>query len=177
VIENPRACKFDPKVLECKGADSASCLTPAQVESAKTMYKPLIDPKTGKEIFQPLEFGSELGWTTFGGPQPFPIGIQMYQQMFKDPNWDYKSFNPASDVARIAALEQGNVNAMDPNLKPFIARGGKLIQYHGCRAFAITSRSSARWAVPTSSRTTIVCSWCRAWGTAAAATARRRSTC
>ena len=28
VIENPKRCKFDPGVLECKGADEASCLTP-----------------------------------------------------------------------------------------------------------------------------------------------------
>src|SRR5262245_31774576 len=31
VLENPLACKFDPKALVCKeGADPASCLTPAQ---------------------------------------------------------------------------------------------------------------------------------------------------
>ena len=33
VLENPRACKFDPKVLACTGADSDSCLTPPQVEA------------------------------------------------------------------------------------------------------------------------------------------------
>ena len=145
VIENPRACKFDPKVLECKAGDSPSCLTPAQVESARTMYKPLINPKTGKEIFQPLEYGSELGWTTFGGAQPFPIGIQMYQQLFKDPSWDYKTFNPEGDVARVETIEHGNVNAMDPNLKPFIGRGGRLIQYHGWADQQIPSGSSVRY--------------------------------
>jgi feruloyl esterase len=31
----------------------------------------------------------------------------------------------------VDAVEKGNINAMDPNLKPFISRGGKLIQYHG----------------------------------------------
>src|SRR5262245_61907620 len=38
VIENPRQCKFDPKVLQCTGSDSVNCLSPAQVETAKMMY-------------------------------------------------------------------------------------------------------------------------------------------
>jgi feruloyl esterase len=28
-------------------------------------------------------------------------------------------------------VDAGTINALDPNLKPFIDRGGKLIQYHG----------------------------------------------
>ncbi len=38
VLENPRRCKFDPRVLECKGADSPSCLTAPQVEMARQIY-------------------------------------------------------------------------------------------------------------------------------------------
>src|SRR4051812_17131803 len=131
VIENPRACTFDPKAMECKAGDAASCLTPPQVETARAMYKPVVNPRTGKEIFPGLERGSELGWTTFGNTQPFPIGVQMYQELFRDPEWNYKTLNFDADMARIDAIEKGNINAMDPNLKPFIARNGKLIQYHG----------------------------------------------
>lgn len=39
VIENPRACRFDPKVLACTAGDSPSCLTPPQVEAARKMYE------------------------------------------------------------------------------------------------------------------------------------------
>ena len=39
VIENPRQCTFDPKVLQCKaGEDTAACLTEPQVESTRKMY-------------------------------------------------------------------------------------------------------------------------------------------
>ena len=34
-LNEPRACKFDPAVLQCKGADAESCLTAAQVASVK----------------------------------------------------------------------------------------------------------------------------------------------
>jgi len=142
VIENPRQCKFDPKVLQCTAGDAANCLTAAQVETTRIMYQPLVNPRTKKEIFPGLEPGSEMGWNTFGGPQPFGIGTQMYQFMFNEPKWDYKTLNFDSDMARVDKIEAGNINAMDPNLKAFFARGGKLIQYHGWADPQIPSGSS-----------------------------------
>ena len=146
VIENPRQCKFDPKVLQCSAGDSANCLTSPQVLSAQTMYKPVVNSKTQKSIFPGLEPGSEMGWATFGGPQAFGIGTQMYQFMvFNDPNWDYKKLNFDSDMATVDKIENGVVNAMDPNLKPFFARGGKMIQYHGWADQQIPSGSSVEY--------------------------------
>ncbi len=146
VIENPRQCKFDPKVLECKAGDAPNCLTPAQVKTAQTMYVPVFNSRTKKEIFPGLERGSEMGWATFGGQQPFGIGTQMYQYMvFKDPNWDYKTLNWDADMAAVDKIENGNINAMDPNLKAFFAHGGKLIQYHGWADQQIPSGSSVEY--------------------------------
>jgi feruloyl esterase len=146
VLENPRVCKFDPKVLQCKAGDAASCLTSAQVLSAQTMYKPVVNSRTKKEIFPGLEYGSEMGWATFGGAQPFGIGTQMYQYMvFKDTNWDYKTLNFDSDMATVDKIENGVINAMDPNLKAFYDRGGKLIQYHGWADQQIPPGSSVEY--------------------------------
>jgi len=143
VIENPRACKFDPKVLACSGAESDSCLTAPQVEAAQKMYQALKNPRTGKEIFPGLEPGSELGWTTFGGQQPFGIGTQMYQFMvFNNPTWDYKTLNFDSDIAKVDAIENGVINALDPNLKAYAASKGKMIIYHGWSDPQIPSGSS-----------------------------------
>ena len=108
VIENPRQCKFDPKVLQCTAGDSSSCLTSAQVLSAQTMYKPVVNSQTKKEIFPGLEYGSEMGWATFGGPQPFGIGTQMYQFMMeKGPSLDYKTVNFDSDWTAVEKVENG----------------------------------------------------------------------
>jgi feruloyl esterase len=143
VVENPRACTFDPQVLACKAGDEASCLTPPQVEAARKMYQPLKNARTGQTIFPGLTYGSELGWATFGGAQPFAIGAQMYQHMvFKDPAWDYRTLNFDTHMALVDSIENGVINAMNPDLKPFFASGGKLIQYHGYADPQISALSS-----------------------------------
>ena len=64
--------------------------------------------------------------------QPFAIGTQMFQFMvFKITSWDYKTLNFDTDIDATNKIENGVINAMDPNLKSFFAHGGKLIQYHG----------------------------------------------
>ncbi|PYS49310.1 MAG: tannase/feruloyl esterase family alpha/beta hydrolase [Acidobacteria bacterium] len=146
VLENPKRCKFDPKVLECESGDAPTCLTPPQVESARKSYAAAVNPRTKQEIFPGLEPGSELGWATFASPQPFGLGAQMYQYMvFNDPNWDYKTLNFDTDMARTDKIENGTINALDTSLKPFFARGGKLIHYHGWGDPQITPMSSVNY--------------------------------
>jgi feruloyl esterase len=132
VIDSPNRCKFDPAVLTCKGADSAACLTTAQVETARGIYAPVKDPKTGATISFPLLHpGSELVWATLGGPEPFGIAVEAFRFIaFGDPKWDPATFNPSADIDR---LESRMVGFEPPgaNLKPFFARGGKLLMYHG----------------------------------------------
>jgi feruloyl esterase len=143
LIENPRACKFDPQVLACKAGDADTCLTPAQVETARVAYQPLVNPRTKSKINNQLEYGSELGWGTFGGQQPFGIATQMFQNMvFKSPTWDYKTLNFDSDWALTEKIEGGAINAQNPDLKGFISRGGKLIHYHGWADTQIPTGSS-----------------------------------
>ena len=146
VIENPKSCKFDPKVLACSAADNDSCLTPPQVESARKMYEPVKHARTGREIFPGLSYGSETGWNTFGGQNPFPIGAQMYQFMvFNDPKWDFKTLNFDSHADLVDKLEGGLINAQDPNVKPFASSNGKLLMYHGWADPQIPAASSVQY--------------------------------
>jgi len=125
VIEDPTRCKFDPKVLECKGEDGPSCLTAPQVELARKIY-------AGPGFFPGLEPGSEMGWATLSGPKPMDLAVDVFKYLvFQDPKWDYLTFNPESDVARADKTISGMMNSVDPNLKPLFAHGGKLLQYHG----------------------------------------------
>jgi len=132
VIEDPARCGFDPKELECKGADGPACLTSAQVATARAIYGPVTNPRTGDVIAPGLSRWSEMGWATMGGPQVFNLGADLFRfVVYQDANWDYRTFNFDSDVARTLKAEGGMLNAMNPDVSPFLKRGGKLIQYHG----------------------------------------------
>jgi feruloyl esterase len=132
VLEDPRRCKFDPKMLECKVADGPACLTAPQVETARKVYSAATNPRTKQQISPGLLPGSELGWAIQAGPQVPSIANDFFRYVvFKDPNWDYRTLNFDGDVALADQADNGTVNAIDPNLKAFFAHGGKLLQYHG----------------------------------------------
>jgi feruloyl esterase len=132
VIENPETCKFDPVVMQCKGEDSNDCLTAAQVTTARKVYSGVINPRTKEQIFPALMPGSEMGWGTQVGANPFGPGLDEFRFIvFKNPDWDYKTMNFDSDVAAAVKADNNMMNAMDPNLKPYFDRGGKILQYHG----------------------------------------------
>ena len=135
IIGNVEKCKFDPVVIQCKAAADAKCLTPPQVEAARKIYAGPVNPRTKEEIYSPMYPGSELGWAQLaGGAQPLGIPVDFFKYyVFKDPNWDYKTrqLNWDSDVALAERPEVAPVNAVDPDLRKFFARGGKLILVGG----------------------------------------------
>jgi feruloyl esterase len=132
LIESPARCTFDPGVLLCKGADGIGCLTKDQVETARLIYSAAVNPSTKREITG-LAPGSELGWTDLGWTASArATGLDQFRFLvFKQPDWDVQKFVFASDIVRAEETDHDTINALDPNLKPFIDRGGKLIQYHG----------------------------------------------
>jgi feruloyl esterase len=135
VIENPGACTFDPRMLVCSasGQDDSSCLTPAQVESARKMYAGATNPTTRTSVLSGLARGSELGWNVIGGAEPIMYAADAYKYVIvKDRNWDPARFNPATDLDLALSADPDDVlGSTDPNMRTFFARGGKLLLYHG----------------------------------------------
>jgi feruloyl esterase len=147
LISDPAGCHFDPGVLECKDADGAQCLTHAQVETARKIYAPAVNPRNGESLSPGFEPGSELGWRPIaGGPSPFSAAADHFKYVvFRDPNWDWRTFDLANDAALADKIDDGVVNATNANLKPFAARHGKLIMYHGWTDTNITPRATVEY--------------------------------
>jgi feruloyl esterase len=121
LISDPSRCKFDPGVLQCAGADGPSCLTAPQIAAARKIYE-------YHGTYPGLAPGSELGWGTYGGAKPFGTGDDHFKYVvFGDPKWDFLTL----DFSNVARFRNPTVDAVDPNLRAFFGRGGKLIQYHG----------------------------------------------
>ncbi len=142
VLENPRACRFDPKALACTGADGPSCLTPAQVETARLLYSDVKFPKTERTLYPPLlQPGSELAWGTLAGPQPFANAVDAYRLVHKDPSWTPERFDMATDF-ELMESEAAVLNTVTHDLRPFFKRGGKLLMYHGWNDRQVPAMSS-----------------------------------
>ncbi|HEY3442212.1 MAG TPA: tannase/feruloyl esterase family alpha/beta hydrolase [Paludibaculum sp.] len=148
LIDNPHQCRFDPGTLLCSGAESDSCLTAPQVATLRKIYS---GPKTaqGKAIFPGFLPGGESGaggwpgWINGMAPEKsaqFFFFSQMFGNMVvEDPAWNYKSFRMETDLPRLEKKLNTVLNATDVNLTPFVARGGKLILYHGWCDAALTA--------------------------------------
>ena len=132
LLNDPPRCHFDPAVLTCNGGDGADCLTPRQVEAAKIIMSP-VKTSRGDEIFPGYAPGTELGWgALLAGPEPTAITLDHYKYVvFKDPNWDWRTFDLERDLASADKADNGTINAIDPNLTRFTSHGGKLLMYHG----------------------------------------------
>jgi tannase/feruloyl esterase len=146
LIENPKHCAFDPGVLQCKSAGDSVCLTPAQVATARLMYSSPLNPKSRREITG-VARGSELGWTDLGwSASAQATGLDQFRFLvFGDPAWNLQKFSFDADVVRAEEADHDTINALDPNLKPFINRGGKLIQYHGWSDPQISPENSTQY--------------------------------
>lgn len=146
IISDPRTCRFDPASIQCKAGDGPDCLTGPQVSALRQIYAGAHD-SSGRKLFSGYSPGGELGpggWASYhSGTAPYKSGLWAYAQgvlpilLYADPAWDMRLIDYDTDVDRALSLPilgkpMGEViDAYDPDLSAFAARGGKLIHYHG----------------------------------------------
>ena len=132
IISEPRACKFDPAVLACKaGARRPTVSPPRRSRTRRSAYAP-VTTKNGALVYPGRSPGFESGWRI---PTPGAALNPLFADMSgyvgrQDPNWDPMTFDLETDLA-LALKNAGFIEASDPDLAKFKARGGKLLLYHG----------------------------------------------
>ena len=66
VVGNPAACRFDPAVLACAGAETDACLTAGQLATLKSIYAAKVDAQ-GREVFPGYTPGAESAKGSWDG--------------------------------------------------------------------------------------------------------------
>jgi len=103
LIGDPRDCKFDPDEIRCKEKDGRECLTSAQVDIARKIYR-----------VRGMQPGSELNWIGSFIRESPPGAQADYAQSRGDPN-----------------VLPSLYNASNPDLRQFKEHGGKLLAVQG----------------------------------------------
>src|SRR5437016_1184656 len=132
LLTDPLQCHFDPATPLCHGADRDDCLTAQQIEAVKMGYAPAMR-KTGELIYPGLVPGGETGWAMLTGAKPEPGSIDVGMFTFvahEDPAWDWRTFDLDRDTSLIDK-KAGFIDAVNPDLSAFRARGRKLLIFHG----------------------------------------------
>jgi hypothetical protein len=146
-LADPRTCHFSPETLVCKGAETDDCLTPAQAKTVHDLYS---DSHTsdGKLMYRGLLPGGELGgngwpgWIT--GNERGKSAGQAYAQgffanlVYSKADWKLSDFSLDRDLQAAKEKTAVQLDAINPDLSAFKARGGRLILYHGWNDPAIS---------------------------------------
>jgi hypothetical protein len=144
LLADPRACHVDLAAVQCKpGADPASCLSAAEVDTVRRLYDGPRDTATGTRLTiggpQP---GSELAWAGVFVPRSAQEPIySAIIAMDSVRNLVFEQDPPASFTLADLRFDQPTFDrlqarhrlfdATNPDLAAFNQAGGKLILWHG----------------------------------------------
>jgi feruloyl esterase len=139
-LQDPRRCQPDLATLKCTRGAANTCLTDAQLATARLLYQDQKNPTQGEPLYgvQPgaeAIKGSWDAWLTGTEEGAQPAGLRF--------SWNYLAnmvmHDPQVDAAKVSHgdLARGErhyapiMDAADSDLSAFKSHGGKLIQYHG----------------------------------------------
>jgi hypothetical protein len=147
-IEDPRTCDWEAQLPACDGNALPDCLSPRELQSLRKLYGGARNSAGQQLTPGGVMPGSEYEWVPNfvgqDGPAVFhPDGPikQLYQNLiFLDdpgPGHSARDFDFDRDPARMAMMEV-IYSAMNPDLRKYRDRGGKLILYQGWDDIEVT---------------------------------------
>jgi feruloyl esterase len=142
-LNDPRQCKVDFASLLCAAGQSGNaCLTKPQLKTVATFYAGVKNSK-GELIFSgaPLSRPIAPSSTNPDGPNGL---FDLVRIARNDAALDWKTFDVDRDVP-LLDQKLGFVDAVNPDLSKFKARGGKLLLYHGWADPGITAQNTIRY--------------------------------
>jgi feruloyl esterase len=154
-LSDPRQCRFDPGVVQCeRGQDPDTCLTPAQVEAARKIYEGPHDH--GILLFPGYEPGGEAAsgdwsnWITGSSPakpgSQYGLGLGFACSLVQGvQNCDYLAVDVVQQDAFARMHLQPILSSVNPDLRAFRARGGRMIQYAGWADAAIAPQNGLNY--------------------------------
>jgi feruloyl esterase len=140
VLQNPPACKGFLESLACRRGASRDCLSREKIEILESIYRGPVNAK-GEPLYTggPAP-GTEADWVSrwadpagANGAVYRLIGDVFRYRLFaedKGPQWQLREFDWERDPNRLGAQES-LVSGMNPDLRKFARRGGKIILYQG----------------------------------------------
>jgi feruloyl esterase len=141
-LTDPLQCTVSPRQLACQpGAAADSCLTNTQVRAIEAIYGGTRNPRTGEMIYFGDVRGSESQLMSVYGETPLSRDFNLTHWALP-PERSSESFDFNRDMVAMDDALAVEVNAMNPDLSRFAARGGKLIIYHGWADGLITATDS-----------------------------------
>lgn len=144
IISAPTRCRFDPAALQCKADAASNCLTAPQAEAMRAIYQGPRNPRTGDQIYPGFDPGSEaLFPLQTAGAEPFGAATTyMRSVVFKDPKWDFRSFDYDKDATRAMQAGSAALDVPAEGLEAYLASGRKLLLTHGWADGLIPARST-----------------------------------
>ena len=146
IIEYPFTCKYDPSGLVCaEGSNTTTCLTPAQIETVKAVYSPLLNSH-GDLVFPRLQPGAEIiASAALINGQSFPYTNDWFRYaIYNNPSWAPESLN-ATDYDNAARKNLFGTETWNGDLSGVRNRGAKVLHWHGTADFFISSENSPRY--------------------------------
>lgn len=143
VVENPRRCAFDVASLACSATNTQNCLNPRQLAAVRSLYAGAVN--AGTTLMPGPTQGGEPLWMAFR-PRAFPIGANYFRDVvMRDPSWTPAMFDMDRDLARALADDPAELMTTKKDLRAYVARGGKLLLWHGWTDAMIPARSTIEY--------------------------------